>query len=71
MGCANTKNLHSRASSTKYSNFDLEKGFVKASTKKTDENIIKIMHREFKDTPEVFILNNILMSVLFFENYRK
>ncbi|XP_050512041.1 uncharacterized protein LOC126888066 [Diabrotica virgifera virgifera] len=36
-----------------------------------DEQIIDSMKKEYRDIPDVFLLNNLLMTVQFFENYRR
>lgn len=36
-----------------------------------EEKEIGALRKEFRDNPEVFVLNQILMSVMFFENYNR
>lgn len=41
------------------------------SGNKFDEQAISTIKKDLRETPELFVLNNILMSVMFFENYQK
>lgn len=41
------------------------------STHRYDEEIVAVMRKEMLEEPQVFILNNLLMSVMFFEHYDK
>ncbi|KAJ8984938.1 hypothetical protein NQ317_012188 [Molorchus minor] len=36
-----------------------------------DEQITNIIRRDFVENPQIFILNNVLMGIQFFENYQK
>lgn len=42
-----------------------------ATVQKYDEIIVNVLFRDLRDEPEMFVLNNILMSVQFFENYHR
>lgn len=41
------------------------------SASRFDEKAVKTLRLELEETPEIFVLNNILLSVMFFENYKK
>lgn len=41
------------------------------SVLKEDETAVKIIQKELLDNPQIFVLNNLLMSVFFFENYQR
>lgn len=41
------------------------------SVQKYDEIIANVLFKDLKETPEMFVLNNILMNVQFFENYHR
>ncbi|KAJ8968334.1 hypothetical protein NQ314_002350 [Rhamnusium bicolor] len=41
------------------------------SINRYDEQIINIIRRDLRENPQIFILNNTLMSMQFFENYQK
>lgn len=36
-----------------------------------DEQAVELLKRELRESPDVFMLNNMLMTIMFFENYRK
>lgn len=36
-----------------------------------DEQVISTLKKDLSETPELFVLNNMLMCVMFFENYQK
>lgn len=36
-----------------------------------DRNVIDELHKELKQNPDLFILNHLLMSTMFFENFEK
>lgn len=44
--------------------------FVDSAQRQEDE-AIAVLRRELLDDPQTFVLNNMLMSVMFFENYEK
>lgn len=41
------------------------------STHRYDEEMVAIMKKELLEEPQVFLLNNLLLSVTFFEHYDK
>lgn len=41
------------------------------SQKKYDEIEVAKMKKELLETPQIFVLNNMLMSIMFFENFEK
>lgn len=41
------------------------------TVQKYDEITVNVLHRDLQETPELFVLNNILMNVQFFENYQR
>lgn len=41
------------------------------TVQKYDEIIVNVLYRDLQETPELFVLNNILMNVQFFENYHR
>lgn len=41
------------------------------SIHKIDEQLVNILEKDLTETPEWFVLNNVLMSMQFFENYQK
>lgn len=41
------------------------------STHRYDEEMVAVMRRELMEEPQVFLLNNLLLSVMFFEYYDK
>lgn len=53
------------------SNSDMDGGLVVDSVNRYDEEAINIIKKELREDPEIFLLNNILMSVMFFECYEK
>lgn len=53
------------------SNLEMDGGLVVDSANKYDDEAIALMKKELRENPEIFLLNNILMSVMFFECYEK
>lgn len=43
--------------------------FQVITVQKYDEIIVNVLYKDLQETPELFVLNNILMNVQFFENY--
>lgn len=41
------------------------------STHRYDEEMVAVMRKELSEEPQVFLLNNLLLSVMFFEYYDK
>lgn len=41
------------------------------SQNKYDDEVLEVLRRELRENPDIFLLNNILMSVMFFEYYEK
>lgn len=41
------------------------------STQKYDEEMVAVMKKELLEEPQVFLLNNLLLSVMFFECYER
>lgn len=50
---------------------EVDSVLVVDSANRYDDDMVNLLKRELNETPEVFILNNLLMSVMFFENYEK
>lgn len=81
MGCRPSKDVrfHEKPSKTKDSkNRDRTKtdtghssGVEVITVQKYDEIIANVLYKDLKETPEMFVLNNILMNVQFFENYHR
>lgn len=41
------------------------------STHRYDEDMVAALKKELLEEPQVFLLNNLLLSVMFFESYDK
>lgn len=41
------------------------------SVQKYDEIFVNVLYKDLREAPEWFVLNNMLMSVQFFENYQR
>lgn len=64
-----TKNNRSKNKSIDEKAQDEEKDADRTKYNPHDEKEIATLRKELGDNPEVFVLNQILMSVMFFENY--
>lgn len=66
-----SKNNHHRFKNKKVDEKvqDEEKKLDRTKYSEHDEKEIRRLRKELRDDPEVFVLNQMLMSVMFFENY--
>lgn len=76
MGSCSSKSSDSELTSFRHSRSmpDLTSNSGKVtvdSTQKYDEDLIAVMKKELLEEPQVFLLNNLLLSVMFFEYYEK
>lgn len=76
MGCRPSRESKSYVNPGKPRNKDVTKtesssGFEVMTVQKYDEIFVNVLFKDLKETPEMFILNNMLMNVQFFENYQR
>ncbi|KAG5900497.1 hypothetical protein JTB14_010908 [Gonioctena quinquepunctata] len=74
MGSSNSRNKEEKVQKTRTeevnNNESREDGNVNGIGK-FDKQIIDILKKDLSETPELFVLNNVLMNVMFFDNYKK
>lgn len=61
----NKANGHNNIKQTQNANVEV------LTVQKFDEIIVNVLFTDLQKTPELFVLNNILMSIQFFENYHR
>lgn len=76
MGCGPSKEPKTTVRPTKPKTKDVTKteqssGLEVMTVQKYDEIYVNVLFKDLKETPEMFIVNNMLMNVQFFENYHR